>query len=140
MIETNEKTDYKKLIVALMFLGLIVGLIVGIVLGIELYQVTSTKLGFWEETVEATHIAILTLRHQIQSSNRIRTTIGMGNTGDATIHCNCTLYYKNALNTQLAIYSFNATINIGQTHSEAFVVTPINVSQWTGTDISIFEY
>jgi len=136
----NDCADPKKFIGSLMLLGLVAGLLVGIVLGVELYQVVSIKLGFWEGRVEATHIVILTLRHQIQSSSKIRTIITIGNTGEETIYCNSTLYYKNVLNQLLATYSFNASINAGETYNQNFVVTPINVSQWTGTDVSIYEY
>jgi len=126
--------------VVLLFLGLVIGLIVGIVLGIEIYQVSSVKLGFWEGKVEATHIVVFSLKHQIQGSNIVRTTIALGNTGVGAIFCNCTLYYKTALGEHLATYSFNATVDAGKIHTEAFEVKPINVSQFAGTDISIFEY
>jgi len=141
MIEDkNKEIDHKKIIGTLMLLSIVIGLLVGVVLGIELYQITTTKLGFWEEKVEATHLTIFSLRHQIQSSDTIRTRIQMGNTGGQSIFCNCTLYYKSALSEHLAKYSFNATVNEGEIHTEAFIVTPINVSQWTGTDVSIFEH
>lgn len=116
----NNCADPKKLIVSLMFFAVVAGLLIGIVLGVELYQVVSIKLGFWEGRVEATHIVILTLRHQIQSSSKIRTIITIGNTGEETIYCNATLYYKNALNQPLATHSFNASINAGETHNQNF--------------------
>jgi hypothetical protein len=136
----NPKQDRKTPITLIMLISLILGLVIGITLGVELYQTVSIKLGFWKGTVEATHIVILSLRHQIQSSDRIRTTIGLGNTGGSTISCNCTLYYKTSADQDLATYTFNATINTGQTYSRTFLVQSINVSRWLGTDTSIFEY
>ena len=138
-METTEKTNHRW-IGSLILLALLIGLIIGVALGIELYQISSIKLGFWEANVEATHVVILSLRHQIQGSDKVRTIIEMGNTGAGVIVCNCTLYYKNTLGEHLATYSFNATINTGQIRIESFVVTPINVSQFVGTDISVFEY
>ncbi|MEM2101940.1 MAG: hypothetical protein QXM22_00315 [Candidatus Bathyarchaeia archaeon] len=140
--ETNENNTVnpKKIVGTIMLLGLVVGLLAGIVLGYQLYQVVSIKLGFWEGKVEATHIVVLTLRHQIQSSDKIRTTIILGNTGQDTVLCNFTAYYKGSLNEHLAVYSFNATIDADETYRRDFTVTPINVSQWAGTDLSIFEY
>jgi len=138
--ETNENktVDPKKIVGSVMLLGLVAGLLAGVVLGYQLYQVVSIKLGFWEGKVEATHIVVLTLRHQIQSSNKIRTTIILGNTGQETVHCNFTAYYKGILNEPLVAYSFNATIDTDETYRQDFTVTPINVSQWAGTDLSIF--
>ena len=139
-INENKTVDPKKIVGSLMLLGLVAGLLAGVVLGYQLYQVVSIKLGFWEGKVEATHVVVLTLWHQIQSSDRIRTTIILGNTGQETVYCNFTAYYRGISNEHLAVYSFNATINADGTYRRSFTVTPINVSQWAGTDLSIFEY
>jgi hypothetical protein len=139
MNKTN-KGQHKMMMRAIMLSSMLIGLIIGMVVGIDLYQVVSNKVGYWKGTVQATEIIILSLRHQIQSSDRIRTTIQLGNTGGSTISCNCTLYYKATGDVDLATYSFNTTINAGQTYSRAFSVQPINVSRWIGTDTSIYEY
>lgn len=135
----NKKRN-KRMISSLMLLGLLIGLIIGVVVGIELYQTVSNRVGYWRGTVEATKIVILTIRHQIQSSDRIRTTVGLGNVDDHAISCNCTLYYKATGGEDLATYSFNATISDGQTYSRTFLVQSVNVTRWAGTDTSIFEY
>ena len=140
MNENKSKDKYRTMAGLIMLLSLLIGLVIGVVLGIQLYNVTSTKVGFWEGSVEDTDIVILTLIHQIRSSSKIRTVIEFRNTGDEIISCNCTLYYTSSVGVDLATWSFNATIDTGEEHNEAFMVEPIDVNQWAGTDISIFEY
>lgn len=137
---SENKHRQKKMIKLFMLSGLLVGLLIGVVAGIELYQVVSNRIGYWKGTIDNTKIIILSLRHQIQSNSRIRTTIELGNVDDHHISCNCTLYYKNTADQDLATYSFNASINAGQTYSRTFTVQPVNITQWIGTDTSIFEY
>jgi len=134
------KRQSSKTIQLIMLLSLLIGLAVGIVVGVELYQTVSNRIGYWKGTVEATRIIVLALKHQIQSSDRIKTTIELGNTGESTISINCTLYYKAANSQDLATYSFNATIGGGQAQSRVFVVQPVNITRWIGTDTSIYEY
>jgi hypothetical protein len=136
----TTNTRHKKTIITILVAGIIIGLTAGITMGIQLYQLSVTRVGFWESRVETTYIVLLSLRHQIQGSNSIRTTINLGNTATTTININCTLYYKATTGDQIAQHSFNTTINAGQTRSQAFTVTPVNVSQFVGTDVSIFEY
>lgn len=136
----QKKKKDKTLTVSIMLSSLLIGLIVGVVLGIQLNSISTFKVGYWEGNVEATDIIILTLGYQIRSSTKIRTAISLGNNGEVAISCNCTLHYTSASGEDLATYSFNATINAGGTHSKAFEVEPIDVSQWTGTDVSVFEY
>ena len=135
----NQKW-HRKMIPLIMLLSVLIGLSAGIVVGVELYQTVSNRLGYWKGTVETTRIIVLTLKHQIQSNNKIKTNIELGNTGESTITCNCTLYYKATGGQDLSTFSFNATINAGQTYSKAFSVQPINITRWTGTDTSIYEY
>lgn len=139
MDQTN-KTKHAKTVIIVLFSALIIGLAIGIALGIQLYQITITKLGCWQGNVESTNLSVLTVRHQIQSSTKIRTIIDMRNSGLITIACNCTLYYKNTGGDQIATRSFNVTINAGQTKTETLTVTPIDVSEFAGTDLSVFEY
>jgi hypothetical protein len=136
----ENKKRHKKMILSIMLLSALMGLVVGIVIGIELYQTVSNRLGYWRGTVEATKIIILSIRHQIQATDRIRTTISLGNVDDHAISCNCTIYYKATGGQDLSTYSFNATISAGQTYSRTFSVQPINITRWTGTDTSIYEY
>jgi len=140
MNENKNEDKYKTMTGFIMLSTLLLGLILGVVLGIQLTTLSSIKLGYWEGSVEATDIIILILGHQIQSGSKIRTIIQLGNTGGESISCNCTLYYTSTGGGDLATHSFNATIDVGETHNEVFVVEPVDVSQWTGTDISIFEY
>ena len=135
-----KKSRHKTMVFLVMLSSMVIGLIVGVVVGIDLYQIVSNKVGYWKGTVQATQIIILSLRHQIQGSERIRTTIQLGNTGGSTISSNCTLYYKATGDVDLATYSFNSTISAGQTYSRTFTVQPVNVSRWIGTDTSIYEY
>jgi len=136
----ENRKHHKRTIQLIMLLSLLTGLTIGVVVGIELYQTVSNRIGYWKGTVEATKIIVLTLKHQIQSNDKVKTTIELGNTGESTIACNCTLYYKATGDQNLATYSFNATISAGQTQSKAFSVQPINITRWAGTDISIYEY
>ncbi len=136
----TDKTKHAKTMIIVLFLALIIGLAIGIALGIQLYQITITKLGFWQGNVESTNLSVLAVRHQIQSSTKIRTIIEMGNSGLTTITCNCTLYYKNTSGEQIATRSFNVSINAGQTKTQTLTVTPIDVSEFAGTDLSVFEY
>jgi hypothetical protein len=140
MNENKRKDKRKTTMWLIMLSSILIGLAVGVTLGVELYQIVSNRVGYWKGTVEATKIVILTLRHHIQSSDRVRTTIELGNVDDHTISFNCTLYYKASGSQDLATYSFNATTGAGQTYSRAFTVQPINVTRWIGTDTSIFEY
>jgi len=140
MNENKNEDKYKTMTGFIILSTLLLGLILGVVLGIQLSTLSSIKVGYWEGSVDATDIIILMLRHQIQSSSKIRTTIRLGNNGGESTSCNCTLYYTSTVGGDLATYSFNATIDVGETHNEVFVVEPVDVSQWAGTDISIFEY
>lgn len=85
MNENKSKGRYRTIIGLNMLVGLLIGLIVGMVLGIQLYNVASTKVGYWEGSVEDTDIVILALQHQIRSSNSIRAMIRLGNNGDEAI-------------------------------------------------------
>jgi len=140
MNENKNKDRQKTMIGLIMLSSLLIGLIIGVVLGIQLNTIASIKLGYWEGNVEATDIVVLMFRHEIKSSSKIRTTIKLGNTGEVDVSCNCTVYYTTIGGGDLATYSFNATVNVGKTHDEVFEVEPIDVSQWAGTVISIFEY
>lgn len=139
-MKQNSKIDHTKTVATTFLLALLTGLIVGIALGIQIYLMPATKLGFWQANVDATSLSILAVRHQIQGSTKLRTTVEMGNTGATAITCNCTLYYKDSSGEHVATYSFNITINAGQKISQSFIVTPIDVSEFVGTDISVFEY
>jgi hypothetical protein len=124
----------------LLTVSLLVGVLLGVALGIQLYNISPLKVGFWEGNVEATDIAILRISHQIRGGNRIVTNVRLENMGAETIACNCTVYYISNSGADLATYSFNATIDAGEVYSRSFTVTPLDVSQWAGTDLSIFEY
>lgn len=136
----KKKDKYRTMTGLIILASLLLGLIMGVVLGIQLTTLSSIKLGYWESTVEDTDIVILTLRHMIRGNNKIRTAIKLGNNGEAAISCNCTVYYSSTDGGNLATYSFNATIDAGGTYNERFTIENIDVSQWAGTDISIFEY
>jgi len=136
----NNKIDHTKTTVVTLLLALLAGLVIGIALGIQIYLVPATKLGFWQANVDATSLSILAIRHQIQGSTKLRTIVEMGNTGATAITCNCTLYYKDSSSEHIATYTFNITINAGQTTSQSFIITPIDVSEFVGTDLSVFEY
>jgi hypothetical protein len=138
----NEKSKIKhaKTTITVLLAAMIIGLTIGFALGIGLYEVSISKLGFWQGNVESTSLTVLAIRHQIQSSTKIRTIVEMRNTGATTTTYNCTLYYKNSSGAQIATHSFNTTINAGQTKNEAITITPINVNEFTGTDLSVFEY
>jgi len=125
---------------ALLVVSMLLGIAVGLALGIQLYNISTLKVGYWEGNVEATDIVILTINHQIRGSNRITTTIRLQNNGAETVACNCTLYYTTSEGQDLAIYSFNATIDSNETYSKAFSIQPITISEWAGTDVSIYEY
>jgi hypothetical protein len=140
MNENKKKDRYKTMMGLIMLASLLLGLIMGVGLGIQLSTLSSIKLGYWEGSVEATDIIVLGFINQIRGSDKVGTGIELGNTGGEAISCNCTLYYKSMGGEDLATYSFNATIDVGATHRGSFVVEPIDVSQWAGTDISIFEY
>lgn len=140
MNEEKKKDTYRTMTGLIILASLLLGLIMGVVLGIQLTTLSSIKLGYWQATVEATDITILALRHQIRGSDKIVTTIILENTGGEDISCNCTVYYTSTGGGDLATHSFNATIAAGNRHSEVFTVEPIDVSQWAGTNIGIFEY
>jgi len=140
MTTQNNKTKNAKTTITILLIALITGLTIGIVLGIQLYEITITKLGFWQGNVEYTSLSVLSIRHQIQTSTKIRTIVDMRNIGLTTITCNCTLYYKNTSGEQIVTQTFNITINAGQTKTQTLTVTPIDVSEFAGTDLSVFEY
>lgn len=140
MSEDKNKARYRSIMGLIILLTLLLGLIMGVVVGIQLSTLSSIKLGYWQGSVEATDIVGLLIRHQVRSSSEVRTTVRLENTGGDAVSCNCTLYYTATGSGDLATYSFNATIEAGETHNEIFVVDPIDVSQWAGTDLSIFEY
>ncbi|MEA2089898.1 MAG: hypothetical protein U9O89_03960 [Thermoproteota archaeon] len=130
----------KSIIGLFLSLVLVFMLGVGLGLGIGLYHTLSTfKAGYWKGTVEDSNIVILTITHRILREDEIATVIDLKNNGDATVDCNCTLYYRNSSG-DLATHSFNTTIDAGNTHREAFVIQPLDITQWSGTDVSIFEY
>ncbi|MBS7632206.1 hypothetical protein KEJ15_01095 [Candidatus Bathyarchaeota archaeon] len=132
--------NHTKTTITLLLTASITGLIIGLALGIQLYQIATTKLGFWQNNVESTTLTVLQIRHQIQSSTRIRTTLQLGNTGATAINCNCTLYYKSSAGVSLATYSFNTTLAAGQIKTESMIITPIDVAEFMGTDLSVYEY
>jgi hypothetical protein len=136
----SAKNTRTKNTVTVLIATLLIGLIIGITLGIQLYQVSITKLGFWQGDIESTNLSVLTIRHQIQSATRIRTIVQMRNTGTTTITCNCTLYYKDTSGDAITTRSFNTTINPQQTKDETLTVTPIDINEFAGTDLSVFEY
>ncbi|MDH7564065.1 MAG: hypothetical protein QHH24_04180 [Candidatus Bathyarchaeota archaeon] len=132
--------NHTKTTITLLLTASITGLIIGIALGIQLYQISTTKLGFWRNNVESTTLTVLQIRHQIQDSTKIRTTVQLGNTGPTAISCNCTLYYKNSAGVSLATHSFNITLTAGQIKTESMTITPIDVAEFAGTDLSVYEY
>ncbi len=90
--------------------------------------------------MESTDIVILSVSHQIRGDDRVTTAIRLRNGAAEVISCNCTLYYTTIGGGDLATYSFNTTIDAGNTYNRIFSIEPIDVGQWAGTDVSIYEY
>ncbi len=140
MIEEEKRRKHRVTLALVILQSLLIGVIIGAVVGVQLFTISTLKLGYWGGDVKSTDIVILSVSHQIRGDDRVTTAIRLRNDAAEVISCNCTLYYTSVGGGDLATYSFNITINAGDTYNRMFSVEPIDVGQWASTDVSIYEY